>query len=195
MCDVLFHMLLKKHNSSLNNEIALVRIHDVIVFSFKGYIPGLFGTSHGALQFMAYEELKRDYTKYKNMAPEQKLVSQQFLRAHVSHSMTHGCSPHLSPQMLYIYMYVCVLGVDIHPYNHVYPTFTEPTGIHHNGSPIQNICCGDDVPLPGGPGSTAGPAQQIQWRHRCHQTDLEVQGDFIQIHRCCIEIKVQIINL
>ncbi|XP_056458992.1 mitochondrial folate transporter/carrier-like [Gadus macrocephalus] len=46
---------------------------------YRGYIPGLFGTSHGALQFMAYEELKRDYTKYKNMAPEQKLNPLEYI--------------------------------------------------------------------------------------------------------------------
>ncbi|KAK0139401.1 Mitochondrial folate transporter/carrier [Merluccius polli] len=46
---------------------------------YRGYVPGLFGTSHGALQFMAYEELKRDYTKYKNMAPEQKLNPLEYI--------------------------------------------------------------------------------------------------------------------
>ena len=29
----------------------------------KGYVPGLFGVSHGAHQFMAYEELKKDYSR------------------------------------------------------------------------------------------------------------------------------------
>lgn len=43
--------------------------------TFKGYVPGLLGTSHGALQFMAYEELKRDYSKYKKVPSDSKLVS------------------------------------------------------------------------------------------------------------------------
>ncbi|XP_048451810.1 mitochondrial folate transporter/carrier isoform X2 [Rhincodon typus] len=38
-----------------------------------GFVPGLFGTSHGALQFMAYEELKKEYSFYKNVAVDVKL--------------------------------------------------------------------------------------------------------------------------
>ena len=30
----------------------------------KGYVPGLFGVSYGTLQFMAYENLKKDYSRY-----------------------------------------------------------------------------------------------------------------------------------
>ena len=160
----------------------------MLLYSFKGYLPGLFGTSHGALQFMAYEELKRDYTKYKNMAPEQKLVSQQFLRLMFPMPGPMAVYPICLPKCdIYIYIYI------YNPCNHVYPFFTEPSGIHHNGSPIQNICCGDDVPLPGGPGTTAGPAQQIHGRHRCHQKDVEVQRDLI--HRSCIEFKLLIYGL
>ncbi len=37
-------------------------------------MPGILGTSHGALQFMAYEELKKIYSVYYNRKPNEKLV-------------------------------------------------------------------------------------------------------------------------
>ena len=44
--------------------------HSCTAFSAQGFLPGLIGTSHGALQFMVYEELKRDFNKYKKMPSE-----------------------------------------------------------------------------------------------------------------------------
>lgn len=40
----------------------------------QGFLPGLVGTSHSALQFMTYEGLKRDYNKSRKMPSEALLV-------------------------------------------------------------------------------------------------------------------------
>lgn len=60
---------------------ALVQIyrHEGLPGLYKGYVPGLFGTSHGALQFMAYEELKRDYNKYKKVSSDAKLNPLEYI--------------------------------------------------------------------------------------------------------------------
>ncbi|XP_069776350.1 solute carrier family 25 member 32b isoform X2 [Narcine bancroftii] len=46
---------------------------------YKGFVPGLFGTSHGALQFMAYEELKKEYNSHKNLAASAKLNTLEYI--------------------------------------------------------------------------------------------------------------------
>lgn len=44
------------------------------MYQFQGYLPGLFGVSHGALQFMAYEELKKLRSSYFGTPVDKKLV-------------------------------------------------------------------------------------------------------------------------
>ncbi len=42
---------------------------------YKGYFPGLLGVSHGAMQFMFYEELKKAYCNSYSILLTTKLVS------------------------------------------------------------------------------------------------------------------------
>lgn len=46
---------------------------------YKGFVPGVFGVSHGALQFMAYEELKKVYNAYRNEPPNAKFGTLEYL--------------------------------------------------------------------------------------------------------------------
>lgn len=46
---------------------------------YKGFLPGLFGVSHGAIQFMVYEELKNTYNQYKGTSITTKLSTVEYL--------------------------------------------------------------------------------------------------------------------
>lgn len=46
---------------------------------YKGFVPGIFGVSHGALQFMAYEELKKYYIDKHNLKKDVKLSTFAYL--------------------------------------------------------------------------------------------------------------------
>lgn len=46
---------------------------------YKGFVPGIFGVSHGAIQFMAYEHLKTLYLERYNLPVETKLGTVDYL--------------------------------------------------------------------------------------------------------------------
>jgi len=60
---------------------AFVKIvkHEGIRGLYKGFVPGMFGVSHGAVQFVAYEELKSTYNIYNKRPIDAKLDSSQYL--------------------------------------------------------------------------------------------------------------------
>jgi len=41
---------------------------------FQGFVPGIWGVSHGAIQFMVYEEMKTSYNNHKRQPIDSKLV-------------------------------------------------------------------------------------------------------------------------
>lgn len=43
-------------------------------FLVQGFVPGMLGVSHGALQFMTYEEMKNSYNTYRKLPIDSKLV-------------------------------------------------------------------------------------------------------------------------
>lgn len=46
---------------------------------YRGFVPGIFGVSHGALQFMAYEELKKYYIDRYQLSKDSKLSTGAYL--------------------------------------------------------------------------------------------------------------------
>lgn len=46
---------------------------------YSGFVPGMFGVSHAALQFMIYEEMKNAYNEYRQQPIDSKLSNSEYL--------------------------------------------------------------------------------------------------------------------
>ncbi|KAE8599435.1 hypothetical protein XENTR_v10017184 [Xenopus tropicalis] len=69
----------KRQYRGMFHALGKIYRHEGIPGLYKGFIPGLLGTSHGALQFMAYEELKMDYNKHLNRPSDTKLSTLEYI--------------------------------------------------------------------------------------------------------------------
>ncbi|KAH8396951.1 hypothetical protein KR215_006657 [Drosophila sulfurigaster] len=46
---------------------------------YRGFVPGMLGVSHGAIQFMTYEEMKNAYNEYRKLPIDTKLATSEYL--------------------------------------------------------------------------------------------------------------------
>lgn len=60
----------QRSDSGLYNRLD----REFFIRSLQGFVPGMFGVIHGALQFMTYEEMKEFYNRYRGVPFDSKLV-------------------------------------------------------------------------------------------------------------------------
>ena len=75
----LFHLPPSKRYFSMVDTFRKVYKYEGLRGFYKGFIPGMFGVSHGAIQFMAYEELKKHYIAHFKLDPKVKFNTTELL--------------------------------------------------------------------------------------------------------------------
>lgn len=76
--DNLICLKTQKYNGMIDALITIFKTEGIKGY-YKGFVPGLFGVSHGAIQFTTYEELKNQYNKYKNVPITTKLSTLEYI--------------------------------------------------------------------------------------------------------------------
>ncbi|KAK2703503.1 hypothetical protein QYM36_018083, partial [Artemia franciscana] len=68
----------KRYNGMIDAFVKTYK-HEGIRGLYKGFIPGVFGVSHGAIQFMCYEEMKARYNMRRHLPIDAKLSTMEYL--------------------------------------------------------------------------------------------------------------------
>ncbi|KAF5899101.1 mitochondrial folate transporter/carrier, partial [Clarias magur] len=69
----------QKMYKGMVDALAKIYRHEGVPGLYRGFVPAIFGTLHGGLQIMAYEELKRSYNKHRHKHSEAKLGPLEYI--------------------------------------------------------------------------------------------------------------------
>jgi solute carrier family 25 folate transporter 32 len=92
---------------------------------YKGFVPGIFGVSHGAIQFMTYEEMKGTYNQYRMVHIDTKPGSVVYLTFAT-------CSKFVTAALTYPYQ---VVRSCLQAQNHDYITVSSVSSSSSSSSP------------------------------------------------------------
>jgi len=65
--------------SGMTNALAQIYRQEGVKGLYRGFVPGLFGVSHGVIQFTAYEEMKKHYNRYRGAAHNARFSDLEYL--------------------------------------------------------------------------------------------------------------------
>ncbi|XP_055995812.1 mitochondrial folate transporter/carrier-like isoform X2 [Ostrea edulis] len=69
----------EKYYSGMFDALCKIYKHEGVRGWYKGFLPGMFGISHGVIQFVCYEEMKTKYNNFKQRPIDERLNSAEYL--------------------------------------------------------------------------------------------------------------------
>ncbi|XP_061182310.1 solute carrier family 25 member 32-like isoform X1 [Saccostrea echinata] len=69
----------EKYYSGMIDALYKIYKYEGVLGLYKGFIPGMFGISHGAIQFVCYEEMKTKYNNFKQRPIDYRLNSAEYI--------------------------------------------------------------------------------------------------------------------